>query len=470
MHISSLPGDYSIGSLGDGAYRFADFLSESGFSYWQLLPVCMTDECSSPYKSPGYYSVNPYLIDLGILHGEGLITDCELSAAIQRQPYSSEYDRLSNERIPLLFLAAQRFSDKRKVENFINSHPGIRDAALYLALRDKNGCAPFREWRDVSPDPDRLFAWQFIHYEFMRQWHLLKTYANSRGVSLIGDMPIYVAYESADVWSSPESFLLDGEMMPREVAGVPPDYFSEDGQLWGNPLYDFEYMKKDGYSFWHSRIEHALDMFDGVRIDHFRAFDEYYSIPKDASSAKEGRWKKGPGLDLVDRIREWAGEKLIIAEDLGDITDSVRELLSKSTLPGMRVIQFGLLGEDSLHLPHNYIHNTVAYSGTHDNNTLLGYVWELDSRDRERLFEYMGIRHSDWSAAVYDIISALLRSSAGLVILPVQDLLGFGRDTRMNTPGLSRGNWSFRITEDNLSLLTENARTWRRLNSMYGRI
>ncbi len=470
MHVTSLPSDYSVGTLGRSAYSFVDFLSEGGFSYWQVLPLCMTDECASPYKSAGYYSANPYLIDLEILHGSGLITSSELESARERAPYVAEYDRLSEERLPLLFRAAGRVRDRDAVRDFLDIHPTIASLARYLALRDKNNGAPFREWRDSEPDEDRLFAWQFIQYEFHRQWQLLKEYANRMGVYIIGDMPIYVAYESADVWASPECFLLDRDGLPLEVAGVPPDYFSEDGQLWGNPLYDFEYMKMDGYLFWKSRIDYALTMFDGVRIDHFRALDEYYSIPRDAVSAREGRWMPGPARSIIDKIREWAGDKLIIAEDLGDITDSVRELLEYSTFPGMRVAQFGFLSSgESIHRPHLFPENSVAYTGTHDNNTLLGYVWELDPDTRGRLFEYMGIRHDDWSAACLDIISVLLRSPSRLVIIPIQDILGFGSDTRMNTPGRSDGNWGFRITEDNLRELSENSGRWKRLNTLFGR-
>lgn len=470
MHISSLPGDYSVGSLGKWAYKFVDFLSDSGFTYWQVLPVCMTDECASPYKSSGYYSVNPYFIDLEILYESGLITDDELAMARQNAPYISEYERLYKERLDLLFRAAERVKDRGDAIRFAEENPDISSLALYLSLRDKNGGAPFRLWRDDTPDQNRLFAWQFIQYEFHRQWKMLKKYANSHGVRLIGDMPIYVAYESADVWSEPECFLLDSDKLPREVAGVPPDYFSELGQLWGNPLYDFEYMRGNEYDFWHRRIQYALSMFDGVRIDHFRAFDEYYSIPRDRESAKDGTWKAGPGRDLVGRIREWAGDKLIIAEDLGDITDSVRDLLSYSGFPGMRVIQFGFLGDlNSIHLPHNYPKNSVAYTGTHDNNTLLGYIWELDEGTRARLFDYMGIRHNDWSAAAEDVIRGILCSPSDLVVIPVQDLLVFGSDTRMNRPGVSSGNWGFRITKDNLAMLSENSGKWRYLGELFGR-
>ena len=471
MHISSLPGGYSIGSLGRAAYRFVDFLSDSGFTYWQTLPICMTDECNSPYKSPSSIGVNPWFIDLPTLEEAGLITSEELSDARERTPYVAEYKRLSEDRLDLLLKASLRVKNKSKIKKFIDSRPELSVSARYLALSETYNGAPWREWDDErQPDENRLFLWQFIHYEFVRQWQKLREYANSKGVLLIGDVPIYTAYESAEVWSSPESFQLDADMMPREVAGVPPDYFSEDGQLWGNPLYDFARMKRDGYALWHDRMNSVLSFFDGVRIDHFRAIDEYYSIPRDAESAKEGRWRKGPGRDFIRKIREWAGDKLIIAEDLGDITDSVRDLLKYSGFPGMRVLQFAFLGKDSIHLPHNLENNVFAYTGTHDNNTLLGYIWELDETARRRLFDYFGIRHNDWSAAVFDIIKGLFSSSARTVMLPVQDLLGFGSDTRMNTPGSSSGNWTFRITEDNLSALSENSGKWKYINELYGRI
>ena len=296
----------------------------------------------------------------------------------------------------------------------------------------------------------------------------IKAYANKNGISIIGDLPIYVAIDSADVWANPKEFLLDESGYPTTVAGVPPDYFSIDGQLWGNPLYDYKKMKSDGYLFWRSRMEHALTLFDGVRIDHFRAFESYWSIPSGASSAREGKWIKGPGRALIDAIKKCSAGNLIIAEDLGDITPRVDALRKYSGFPGMRVLQFGFLGdENSPHLPHNFDKNCVVYTGTHDNNTLLGYIWELDFATRERVFDYFNCGGSDFSAACEIIIRALLSSHADTVIFPIQDLLIYGNDTRMNTPGKPRGNWTYRLTREQLNEI--DRRKYKYLNTLYGR-
>ena len=272
MHVSSLYGDYSVGSFGKEAKEFIDFLAESGFSYWQVLPFCMTDECNSPYKSLASFGANPMFIDLPTLFARGLLTKGELDGAKQKSPYLCEYSRLSEERLPLLRKAAARVSEfeKKRVAEFLTERPYLAKAAEFLALREANGGALWSEWTVTEADSDELFFWQFIQYEFFTQWMGVKDYAHEKGVKIIGDVPIYVALDSADVWAEPEQFLLDARNRPTAVAGVPPDYFSEDGQLWGNPLYDWKKMKADGYAWWARRIEYMLTLFDGVRIDHFR--------------------------------------------------------------------------------------------------------------------------------------------------------------------------------------------------------
>ena len=471
MHVSSLYGDYSIGSFGKEALEFADFLADSGFSYWQVLPFCMTDECNSPYKSFSSFGANPLFIDLPTLNGKGLLTDAELSAARQNAPYLCEYERLSRERLHLLRLAASR-TDKGyrcEVSDFIEKNPPLAEAAEFLALREANGGALWSEWTVNTPTPEELYFWQFVQYEFFIQWQRVKNYANGKGIKIIGDIPIYVALDSADVWANPEQFQLDERRHPSCVAGVPPDYFSEDGQLWGNPLYDWKKMKKDGYSWWSRRIEYMLTLFDGVRIDHFRGFESYWSIPADAKTAKEGKWVKGPGRAIVDKIREIAGDRLIIAEDLGDITPAVYSLLKYSKFPGMRVFQFAFLGDkDSPHLPHNYVKNCISYSGTHDNNTLLGYVWELDAETRRQVFEYCNCESDDWNRGCVMIIKTLMASHSDTVIFPIQDILVYGADTRMNTPGTAESNWAYRITKDQLTAVDK--KKFHRLNVLYGRI
>lgn len=467
MHVSSLFGKFSVGSFGDEARYFIDFLADSGFSYWQVLPFCMPDDYNSPYKSYSAFGANPWFIDLPTLYEEGLLTEAELREAMQTSPYLCEYDRL-DERISLLFLAASRVSDRGDVIGFISKLPELERAAEFLALKEANGNLPWQKWSVNEPNPETLFAWKFIQYEFFRQWQSIKAYANQKGISIIGDVPIYVAEDSSDVWSHREQFLLDSDGYPFEVAGVPPDYFSEDGQLWGNPLYDYKKMSEDGYLWWRERIKHMLCLFDGVRIDHFRGFESFWSIPRGASSAKEGKWVKGPGMKLVSALVEVAGGKMLIAEDLGDITPAVSRLLKKSGLPGMRVFQFAFLGDPiTPHLPHNYSENSIAYTGTHDNNTLLGYVWEMDADTRKNVFEYCGYHGTDYADGVRAIIRTVMRSHAAISIFPIQDIFGFGRDTRMNTPGLADGNWCYRITKEQLDKI--NRYDLLKMNRMYGR-
>ncbi len=472
MHISSLNGDYSIGSFGGEAKDFVDFLAESGFSYWQTLPFCIPDECNSPYKSYSSYAINPYFIDLPTLFDKGYITAEELGAAKQKSPYLCEFDRLAKERLSLLKAAASRAKrDKeliKKIDALMHECPELFDATVFLALKEQNGGAAWQKWNIHTPNEESLFAWQFIQYEAFTEWMEIKKYANSKGIEIIGDVPIYVALDSADAYASPEDFLLDPDGFPTAVAGVPPDYFSADGQLWGNPLYNWRRMKSDGYLWWKNRIRYMLRLFDGVRIDHFRAFEAYFSIPADAESAKYGKWVKGPGRAIINAIREVAGDKLIIAEDLGDITDGVRALLKYSGFPGMRVIQFAFLGDENTpHIIHNFEKNSVAYTGTHDNNTLLGYVYELDNATRSRAFDYYGYNGDDLSDSCEAIIRSVLASVADTVIMPIQDIFIYGKDTRMNTPGVAEGNWAYRITGEQLGAV--NKENFKYLNTLYGR-
>ncbi len=468
LHISSLPSGYGIGSLGRSAYEFVDLLKRGGFSVWQTLPFCMTDEYNSPYKSRASLGVNPYLLDLETLHGEGLITDEELDDASEESPYLCEYERLSKTRLPLLKRVAGRIGKNtekyKKIKEFIKENEYLSDVALFLSLEEKNDFRPWQEWCDITPDPDTLFFYEFVQYEFFTEWLGIKKYANENGIEIIGDLPFYVDLNSADVYFNPEIFKLDSRGYPTALSGVPPDAFSEDGQLWGNPLYDFKKMKESGFAFFKTRLRHMLTLFDGVRIDHFRAIESYYSIPIGAT-AKEGRWIKGPGRALVDAIREVAGEKLIIAEDLGVITEKVHSLLRYSGFPGMRVLQFAFSeGKDNLHMPHNYNENVVAYTGTHDNNTTLGYIYEVSDWERERIFRYINCSNDD---SVLSAVKTVLRSSAGIAIIPIQDLLFYGKDTRMNTPGVPCGNWEYRVAREQLSII--NWDMWRELNILYGR-
>ncbi len=468
MHISSLPGDYGCGSFGKEAYAFVDLLRGCGFSLWQTLPFGVPDSYGSPYKSYSAFAGNPWFIDLPALCAEGLLTEAELASAKQHSPYLCEFDRLSEERLPLLKKAAYRFAhmpqNRKTVDKFIASMPHLAAFCRFMAQKEVCG----GDWTTFSntPDNEAFFAHAFIQYIFFKQWFALKAYANEKGIRIVGDIPIYVDYDSADVYENPTLFQLDESLRPEAVAGVPPDYFSPDGQLWGNPLYNWTEMSKDGWRWWRERIRWQLTLFDGLRIDHFRGFSAYFAVPADAKTAKEGSWKSGPGIEFVKTIKKEAKGKLIIAEDLGDIDEDVVKLLKASGLPGMRVFQFAFLSDDNPHLPHRYPENTVAYSGTHDNNTLLGYLWELDDSTRRKMLDYCAHR-GDWKEGCDTILRTLLRSNAGAVIFPVQDVLGYGADTRMNTPGKAAGNWGFRVTSEQLNGI--DRKYFAYLNKLYGR-
>ena len=468
MHVSSLWGKYSEGSFGKEAYEWIDFLAECGFSYWQTLPFGVTDELNSPYKSFGSFSGNPFFVDLQYLYEEGLLTIDELNSAKQENPYVCEFERLNKERMALLSKAASRMKNNDAIDSFMASHPETEKFCEYMALRAANNNLPWNEWTVTEPDPELYKAWRFAEYAFFSQWAQIKKYANSKNISIIGDIPIYVSWDSADVWSSPESFQLDERCNPKSVAGVPPDYFSEDGQLWGNPLYDWKKMKEDNYSWWRRRMSFMFELFDGVRIDHFRGLQSYYSIPASATTAKNGKWVKGPGMSLIKALQPICQDKLIIAEDLGDITPEVEKLVKDSGYPGMRVLQFGFVDEEeTAHIPHNYIQNCVAYTGTHDNNTLLGFVWELDEPARRRMFDYFGYPYDNINDGCECMIRSLLASNADIVILPIQDILKYGADTRMNTPGVAEGNWAYRVKREQLSEIDRGK--YKYWNSLYFR-
>lgn len=469
LHISSLYGEYGCGSFGREAMEFVDFLKSCGFSYWQVLPLCMVDECNSPYKSYSAFGGNPYFVDLPTLFEEGLITKEELDASRQQTPYSAEYVRLYHTRCNLLIEASKRVINRTEIDEFIDNDKYLSDFCKFMALKHKNNQAPWYEWESDEYDEEILFGWKFIQFKFFTQWEKVKEYANKNGIKIIGDIPIYVSQDSADVWGNKEQFLLDERNNPTHVAGVPPDYFCPDGQLWGNPLYDWQKMKETDYRWWQDRLSHNFKMFDGVRIDHFRALESYWAVPADEETAKNGKWCKGPGMDLIEKIHLIQGENFVIAEDLGHITKEVEQLVCDSGFPGMRVFQFGFMNnENNPHLPHNYINNSIAYTGTHDNNTLLGYMWELDGWTKGRMLEYCGYTNPDWERGYDSIIRTIYASNAGLVILPIQDLLGYGSDTRLNIPGKADGNWQYRVTKEQINSIDKNK--FKHFNELYHRI
>ena len=468
MPIFSLPGPYGCGTLGEEARAFVDRLSEGGFGWWQTLPLCLPGAGNSPYMSYAASSLNYAFVDPDTLYEEGLLRREELIGARQSQPYLCEHARLGEERYALLCRAASRVHDRNPVYEFLHRHPSVAEFCRFMALREQNRNLPFRAWQETLPEEERVYRWGFTQYEFLRQWDALHAYAATHGVHIMGDMPIYVSYESADVREHPHLFLLRKDGTPAAVAGVPPDCFSEDGQLWGNPLYDWAAMAEEGYAWWTDRMAFAGRMFDGVRIDHFRAFSSYYRIPAHAKTAREGEWVPGPGLALTDRLAKAVPHCQIVAEDLGGNTEEVRRLLQESGFPGMRVFQFAFEEDgDNPHLPHNYAYNCVAYTGTHDNNTLLGYLTEIAPDRRTRLFQYCGYTGEDLRAGIRFVIRALLSSHAGLCIFPVQDLLGYGADTRINRPGTAEGNWQVRLTAEQLSSV--DWKGYARENALYFR-
>lgn len=486
-HISSLPGKYGIGTLGEGARLFVDFLKESGFGLWQILPVGPCDFYNSPYSGESLFAGNVLFTDPGILFEKGLITKDELESAEFSDIYVTQYDALKKTR-PALFRAAFgriSESDREEICAFDRENTWLHGYALYRAIKDRFSGAPWYEWEKPYRMRDKkalslfekehaedIFYHKFLQWEFSRQWASLKEYANKSGVGIVGDMPIYPAYDSADVWYNPQLFMLDDDLSLTHCAGVPPDYFCADGQLWGNPLYNWNEMEKTSYRFWLDRIKLTLTRCDAVRIDHFRAFCAYWAIPA-GQSAKNGRWLPGPGMKLFNAVKKELKNPNIIAEDLGDIDDDVRSLLKESGFPGMGVMQFAFISDgDSVHLPHNYSRHTVAYTGTHDNTTILGWLWESTPESRNYALSYCGFE-GDWgqggpgSLVIRSIIRTLWRSSALSAIVPVQDLCGFGGDTCMNHPGTAEDNWCFRLTKDALGSIDKDF--YKSLNGLYKR-
>lgn len=475
LHVSSLPSDYGIGSISKEAFAFVDFLQKAGQSYWQVLPLGQTGYGDSPYQSCSTFAGNPYFIDIDELIRAGYI-EKEDAAALNfgEDPGKVDYEAIFNGRYPLLKKAfknspfAQQLHGKwadpayDKARTMFTSYilenaDWLPDYALYQAVKDAHGGAAFTEWEeDIRLHrPEAVMEWseklsgevrfyEFLQYIFSLQWSRLKKYANEKGIRFIGDIPIYVAYDSADTWSHPELFELDEKGFPTMVAGVPPDAFSETGQLWGNPLYDWDKHRETGYAWWIRRIEMCFDKVDMIRIDHFRGFDEYYAIPYGAPSAMNGTWKKGPGMELFSAIREKLENDNIIAEDLGYITPTVRKLLEDTGYPGMKVLQFAFSpGADSEYLPHKYEKNCVVYTGTHDNDTTRSWYDKVDEQERKFINKYLGIASPE--LAVAEIIRGAFISAASTAIVPMQDYLELGNEARMNFPSTLGGNWEWRM-------------------------
>jgi len=487
MHISSLSSPYGIGTMGKEAYEFVDFLKESGQSCWQLLPVCPTSYGDSPYQSYSTFAGNPYFIDLDSLTEQGLLEKTEYeNIEWEAEAHTINYGVMYRKRYPILRKAADRFlaNPPADYEEYCKKNQSwLPDYALFMALKDKHDGASWSEWptelRNREPgalekvkgelEGDISF-WKVVQYLFAKQWTKLKAYANKKGISLIGDLPIYVSLDSADVWASGELFQLDEQKQPKEVAGCPPDGFSADGQLWGNPLYDWDYMEKTDYAWWVNRIDYQCKIFDIVRIDHFRGFDEYYAIPFGDKTARNGRWRQGPGMKLFRAVENAIGRQSIIAEDLGFLTESVREMLRESGFPGMKVLEFGFDSRDgsgSEYLPHFYIPNCVAYAGTHDNDTIVGWFENVDPEDAAYAKEYLRITGED--ELHWGMMCALWESVADLTVVQAQDLLGLGAEARMNIPSTVGTNWCWRalpgvFTPELAGKLHRKMRIYGRLN------
>ncbi|MDE7181578.1 MAG: 4-alpha-glucanotransferase [Clostridia bacterium] len=466
-HISSLPNKYGVGSLGKEAYEFADYLKKSHVKYWQILPLVQTGYGDSPYQSVCCNSGNPYFIDLEALRDEGLLDDEELEAA-QMPLGDIDYEALYDTRYNVLRLAYARFNIKdREFLDFIQNG-GFDDYALFMSLKSRYGGSfdsfplsyKYKERFAVQEFKTSVYKseycfWQFVQFIFFKQWKKLKEYVNSLGIKIIGDVPLYVAYDSSDVWAHPEIFKLDTELKPTSVAGVPPDYFSEKGQLWGNPLYDWDALSSQNYEWWINRIEKASKLYDIIRIDHFRGLDRYYAIPAGKTTAEEGEWLPGPGMRLFNEIRRRLGDMEIIAEDLGILDSGVVKLRARTGFPGMKILQFAFDGSpDNLYLPKNIEENSVVYTGTHDNDTTLGFVnamGEAEFRSFKtqlraaltsvRLVQPVVTRED----AVYAMNALALASRAKIAVVPIQDVLALGTESRMNIPSTVGGNWQFRL-------------------------
>ena len=490
--VFSLPGAYGIGCFSKEAYKFVDFLAKSGQSYWQMLPIGPTSYGDSPYQSFSTVAGNPYFIDLKELIDEGLLKKAECDRAkLKADDKYINYGLLYENRYPLLKKAFGRISDDKrsKVERFVKKNKKwLPDYALFMALKNAHGGASFMLWEDelrlrkpvaikaaFQKYADEVLFYEWIQYEFFGQWEKLKKYANKSGIKIIGDIPIYVAEDSADVWAHPELFQMDEDRSPVAVAGCPPDAFSADGQLWGNPLYDWKYHKETGYAWWIERMKNCMKLYDVIRIDHFRGFDEYYSIVAGAKNARKGKWKKGPGLALFKAVKKEIGETPIIAEDLGFMTDSVRKLVKDTGFPNMKVLEFAFDGRDESSssdktndfLPFNYCKNCVVYTGTHDNETLRGWLDSIKKAELAEVQDYVDYHVKNKAVLTRKLVRAALASSADMCIIPMQDWLGLSNEARINTPSTIGENWKWRMDKD--ALTKDLSAEMKKLTRLYGR-
>lgn len=489
LPIASLPSQYGIGCFSKEAYDFVDFLAKSGQKYWQILPLGPTSYGDSPYQSFSTFAGNPYFIDLDALIEEGVLSEEECKVCdFGDDPENIDYGKIYEVRLPLLRKAYERshVGENEEFHAFQEQERyWLRDYAVFMAVKQRFGGAAWNEWAEdirlrwgyaMEYYQTELYYeiefYEFLQYTFFKQWNLLKGYANSRGIQIIGDIPIYVAYDSADAWAHPELFQFDEKRLPTAVAGCPPDGFSATGQLWGNPLYRWDYHRETGFEWWVQRIAKCFALYDMVRIDHFRGFDEYYSIPYGDETAEHGHWEPGPGIDLFHTLRWRLGDRPIIAEDLGYMTATVKQLVKDSGYPGMKVLEFAFDSRDSSdasdYLPHNYTQNCVVYTGTHDNETLLGWLGSIEKKEKQNVRDYLNRPDASNRELAFELIRLAVASVAELCVIPMQDYLGLDNRARVNQPSTLGKNWKWRMKKDALTKETEQK--IYHLTSLYGRI
>ncbi len=483
LPVSSIPSKYGIGTFSKQAYEFVDFLQKAGQSLWQILPLGPTGYGDSPYQSFSTFAGNPYYIDLEALIEKGWLKkeECEACDFGTNDMYV-DYEKIYLSRFKVLKLAYERSGIARdeKFQRFREENGfWLKDYALYMAVKNSFDGISWIEWEEeirlrrpeAMQEYSKKYAaevefYEFQQFVFAKQWSALKAYANEKGIQIVGDIPIYVAFDSADTWANPELFQLDETCTPIGVAGCPPDAFSATGQLWGNPLYRWEYHKETGYEWWMRRIAYCYQLYDIVRIDHFRGFDEYYSIPYGDPTAEFGHWEKGPGYDIFQVMNEKLGNKAVIAEDLGFLTPSVIELVKKTGYPGMKILQFAFDSrEESDYLPHNYTKNSVVYTGTHDNDTTVGWYDTFNKEDKAFAKRYLNLKSR--KDIHWEFIRAALSSVSDTAIIPMQDYLGLGAEARINTPSTLGNNWKWRLLDGQLT--DELAKKIREMTKLYGR-
>lgn len=485
MHISSLPNDYGIGKLGKEAYAFVDFLEKARQKCWQILPISPTSYGDSPYQSFSVHAGNPYFIDLETLEAEGYLKSAEYKDIDWGDDKGSvDYGRIYEIIFKVLRTAHKRFRKKpeKAYSKFVvENKDWIYDYALFMSLKFANNDKAWYEWdeplkmykpkaiknarKEYANDID---FWCFVQYKYFQQWKKLKAYANEKGIEIIGDIPIYVAYDSVEVWSTPQYFSLDKEKKPVEVAGCPPDAFTADGQLWGNPLYDWEYIARDKFRWWIRRIKAAAETYDVVRIDHFRGFESYYCIPYGAKNAKKGKWRKGPDMKLFKEVKKQLGDVKIIAEDLGFLTKHVVKMLNASGYPGMKVLEFGFDSDSTNgYLPHNYkTTNSICYTGTHDNETILGWIKSCDEKTAEYCKDYLGVTKDEF--VPWAMVRLCWSSVCDTAIAQMQDILCLDSKARMNTPSTVGANWKWRL--ESFDVLDDRlAERLAKITAVYGR-